>query len=81
MPLYVCSRCHAIENTALGNYWDTKINTGDEPLCSECETGEWHGKFPKTIATSEYLAKNAEQFVDMGPLTPISYKYKLKRRR
>jgi len=28
----------------LGNYWGE-----DEKICSECDTGIWHGKFKKII--------------------------------
>lgn len=48
MPLYECSKCHAVENTALTNFWFHHFHDGPQ-LCSECdpEYGEWHGKFPK----------------------------------
>ncbi len=57
MPLYECSKCHAVENTALTNFW--MDHTCNRPaLCSECdpEIGAWHGVFPKTTA-AEYAAK------------------------
>jgi len=56
MPIFRCSRCGAIENTALSNYWSQKYGFGDEKpsdvLCSECdpEIGKWHGCFPKDPA-------------------------------
>jgi hypothetical protein len=43
MSLYVCSTCSAVDNTATGPYWQTQ----PIPLCAECHTGEWHGKFPR----------------------------------
>lgn len=43
MGLFICSKCEAVDNTALGAYWDR----WKEPLCSECETGAWHDQFPK----------------------------------
>lgn len=46
MPLFNCSHCGAIENTALGAYWYNRAK-GRPVLCSECDTGTWHGKFPK----------------------------------
>lgn len=52
MPLYNCSRCGAIENTALGAYWYNR-SKGEPVLCSECDTGTWHGKFPKVIPESQ----------------------------
>ena len=42
MPLFKCSKCNCIENTALGAFWGR-----DEKLCSECDTGRWHGRFDK----------------------------------
>lgn len=54
MPLYECSQCHCVDNTALTNFWMTNA-VGDPPLCSECDPkiGEWHGRFPKR-PVSEY---------------------------
>lgn len=49
MPLFACSQCHAVENTALGEYWHSKAK-GKPVLCSECSTGKWHGEFPKEFA-------------------------------
>lgn len=49
MPLFNCSKCNCVENTACGDYWMRKDD--DEPvLCSECSTGTWHGEFPKASA-------------------------------
>ncbi len=44
MSLYICDKCHAIENTALGWYWSRRNNQRmlgpeypkDMALCSEC---------------------------------------------
>ena len=43
MPLFICSKCKNVENTALCGYWYRK----SEPLCSKCdpEFGKWHGIF------------------------------------
>jgi hypothetical protein len=46
MPLFNCSKCGAVENTALGAYWWNR-RKGKPVLCSECDTGKWHGMFPK----------------------------------
>ena len=60
MPLFVCDKCHCIENTALGRYWsrDLKgVRERGKALCSQCapttfvsgektkNSGKWHGKF------------------------------------
>ena len=52
MPLFKCSGCGTVENTALakGGYWSRHSLDGKEPLCSECMTGVWHGQFPKEPA-------------------------------
>jgi len=53
MPLFVCDKCHGIDNTALhGNYWTRLVDSGKKKssgmiLCSECHTGTWHGRFTK----------------------------------
>lgn len=47
MPLFKCSQCGCVENTALGKYWSRVCLDKLPPLCSECATGKWHGKFPK----------------------------------
>lgn len=44
MPLFECSACGSVENTALGEYWTDP----EAPLCSECATGMWHGLFAQS---------------------------------
>jgi len=48
MSLYQCERCGGRENTALTDYHWNKMK-GEPLLCSECETGTWHGRFEKLI--------------------------------
>lgn len=52
MPLFECSTCGALENTALSNYWSDVMHDKKPALCSECdpEIGKWHGSFPKRNA-------------------------------
>ena len=48
MSLFVCSECRAIDNTAVADFWrQSRVNEPDVRRCSECQTGEWHGRFPK----------------------------------
>lgn len=56
MPIFRCSKCGRIENTALSNYW----TRSGEPLCSECdpEIGKWHGVFNKMPAKGFYLGND-----------------------
>ena len=46
MGVYICETCGCLENTAAGGYWKNRRN--HDPLqCSACNTGKWHGLFPK----------------------------------
>ena len=54
MPLFRCTRCGCIENTACGAYWNNKRKQIPE-LCSECDTGTWHGEFEKKSAEGMYV--------------------------
>lgn len=47
MPLFECSKCKVVENTALGNFWSRVYREHQPPLCSECSEGKWHDEFPK----------------------------------
>jgi len=53
MGLFICEKCFCVENTATGSYW-TKNALG-QALCSECDEGEWHGRFEKTFPTIEQI--------------------------
>lgn len=62
MPLYVCSKCGTVENTALGGYWEQGYRAREageehEPLCSQCDPsiGKWHAQFERAGADG-YLA-------------------------
>ena len=52
MPLYECSNCGTVDNTALTNFWQRRIENQPQ-LCSKCdpEIGHWHGKFPQMTRT------------------------------
>lgn len=44
MPLFKCTKCGCIDNTACGgSYW---LNP-QRAECSECFTGKWEAPFPK----------------------------------
>lgn len=49
MPLFACSECNSVENTALGSYW-YPASKGQPVLCSACNDGEWHDSFPRERA-------------------------------
>jgi len=60
MPLFICDKCQAVENTALGQYWGEKEGNR---LCSECARGRWHGKFPKKKYDSKKWKKGEDNFL------------------
>lgn len=46
MSVYICEKCGAVENTAVGGYWKNCLE--HEPKkCSACNFGKWHGELPK----------------------------------
>jgi len=54
MPLFKCSKCGCVENTALSNYWTQYLIDKTKALCSDCdpEIGKWHGRFPQKSAAA-----------------------------
>jgi hypothetical protein len=57
MPLFMCTKCGTVDNTATSGYWaqqaDALVNNADfKPLCSAChpEIGCWHNLFPRRSA-------------------------------
>ena len=52
MPLFKCG-CGTIENTACTPESWGNVGEGKPPRCSECATGKWHGRFPKTTEFPE----------------------------
>ena len=59
MPLFVCENCKNIENTALSSYWYKR----GKKLCSKCDTGEWHERFPEE-KFNKYKHKIVNGFVE-----------------
>lgn len=62
MPLFICDCCGAVDNTACGgNFWQNRRNEPGSPdLCCKCNTGEWHGKFPYEVCTSDVFNEIGE---------------------
>lgn len=57
MPLFRCTKCGCVENTALSHYW----LKGEAPaLCCECDPkiAKWHQRFPKRPATGLILVSD-----------------------
>ena len=50
MPLFPCSKCNCVEDTALSHYWSARLRQ-TFTVCSACDPtiGKWHGEFPKEI--------------------------------
>ena len=53
MPLFICSKCGCVDNSALAHAW-TEWSKNLPPLCTECKTGTWHGEWEKSPA-SDYI--------------------------
>jgi hypothetical protein len=87
MPLFMCSRCGCVDNTATSKFWEqqmTAVELGIEhkPLCAECspQVRRWHGHFPRKLA--EGFVADQRGFIytpeqaagsasHMGPFTPV----------
>lgn len=66
MPIFACSKCGAVENTALSRYWMRVLkDPKPPPLCSECdpEIGKWHGAFPKESAKDHGYVQGPDGFL------------------
>lgn len=59
MSLYQCPKCGVVENTAVGLFWTSR----KEPLCSQCDTGKWHGLFPREDAAKAGYFKDANGYI------------------
>ena len=62
MPLFVCSKCQAVENTALCGYW---WRGKTPPLCTECDPqfGKHHNRFPKEKYNPKKWKKDKNGFL------------------
>lgn len=63
MPLFECSGCHAVENTATTSksWWER--SNGRPMFCSECADGKWHGLFPKRLVSETNYVTDAQGFL------------------
>ena len=69
MPLFRCSRCGCVENTALSNYW---VRGNKPALCAACDPdiGEWHGAFARRSATEAGYVEDDRGFLRMSTPGP-----------
>lgn len=77
MPLFRCSQCGVVDNTAMGTYWMAvfKKPSGEPPLCTECDPtiGKWHGAFPRSHADEEFVGGDGRRYrwvVDVSEKLP-----------
>jgi len=71
MPLFACTQCLCVENTAVSNYWrDTCEDKA--PVCSQCdlEIGAWHGRFYRRSAVG-MLVDNRGQLWGEGSVSDL----------
>lgn len=79
MPLFVCEKCGAVENTALGSYWARDhVRYKDSPelngkaLCSECTPKSFEGGSP--TGKGEWHGRFPKEYVkDLPPERLKSY--------
>ena len=79
MPIFECSKCGCIENTAASNYVAQKYAKPPKPLlCSECdpEIGKWHGMFEKQPAKGLFLCDDGF-LVSQAGIDSDSFKWRM----
>ena len=58
MPLFECSKCGVVENTALSNGSWRHLQEGKPLECSQCHDGKWHGEFPRVmVKDTDYVTR------------------------
>lgn len=64
MPVFKCSKCGMMENTATSHYWTRDFDrtaggakNPSPPLCSLCdpEIGKWHDRFPREPVPPDHV--------------------------
>lgn len=71
MPLFECTECSVVENTALCDYWvqqkehyeETGSLEGFAGICSECRSGKWHGEFGKRTVDEANLIEDEHGYL------------------
>jgi hypothetical protein len=51
MPLFPCTKCNCVEDTALCHYWSARLRQ-TPAVCSVCDPkiAKWHEEFPRQSA-------------------------------
>lgn len=70
MPVFRCSKCGVVENTATSHYWTRDFEKPEgappsPPLCSLCdpETGKWHDRFERKTPEELGLVEGPDGFL------------------
>jgi hypothetical protein len=67
MPLFLCTKCGCVENTACCHYWSRNIVAGAEipPVCSVCDPaiGKWHSRFARTFPPANAVRPDRGNFI------------------
>jgi hypothetical protein len=69
MPVFLCSQCKMMENTAVSNYWTRK--EGSPALCTACdpEVKKWHGIFdPKPLPPDHIVGPDGFVYRKQDPI-------------
>jgi len=67
LPLFICSNCRCIENTAVTDYAYRHYVEKKPPLCSICmrPPGKaWHGHMPRKLATPALVEAFGHRQID-----------------
>ena len=73
MPLFKCSICGCVENTALSGYWIAKRDR-KPALCSYCDPdiGKWHDQFPRETPSVRGYKLGDDGFLYNAEWKPLS---------
>lgn len=70
MPIFKCSKCGMVENTATCHYWSRDFDQPagtppSPPLCSLCDPGiaAWHGRFERMTPESQGYVEGPDGFL------------------
>ena len=65
MPVFKCSKCGHVDNTALTGYWHKVTLEGQAPLCSLCdpEIAKWHDSFERFKPEDRGLVEGPDGFL------------------
>ena len=77
MPVYRCSKCGVMENTAASGYWSQQDR--DNALCTQCDPkiGKWHGIFKRMSAKGMMLASDGFLYAKED-VASDSFKFRMK---